>query len=114
MILDMSDALSEWERPTTIKTVSSISVDFVVTETVVGRTQNCVVQVADRENVNPETIDWSLENLLVHSKLPILIDELLEHDDRDFIITQKGPWRGYGYYEVVATETKRPTVEVTL
>jgi hypothetical protein len=112
-ILDVSDALTEWERPTFIKTVTKTTVDFEPAETVVGRTQNCVVQVADKEQVNPDTLDWSLEYIMVHSKSAIEIDELVEHDGKDFIVKQKGPWRGYGYFEVIAVETKRPLVEVT-
>jgi len=113
MILDMSDALTEWERPTLIKTVTTTTVDFVETEVIAGRTQDCVIQVAQKEQLNPDTIDWSLEYLMVHSRSALAIDELIEFDGRDYIITEKGPWRGYGYYEVVAAETKRPLVEVT-
>lgn len=113
-VLDVSDALTEWERPTLIKTITTTSVDFVETEVVTGRTQACVIQVAEKEQINPDTIDWSLEYLMVHSKSAIEIDELIEYDGRDYIVTQKGPWRGYGYYEVVAVETKRPVVEVTV
>ena len=113
MILDVSDALTEWERPVLVKTVTKTTVDFEPVETVAGRTQDCVIQVAEKEQINPDTIDWSLEYLMVHSKSAIEIDALIEYDGRDYIVTQKGPWRGYGYYEVVAVETKRPVVEVT-
>lgn len=114
MILDVSDALEEWERPTLIKTVTTTTVDFVEAEVVAGRTQDCVVQVAQKEQLNPDTINWSLEYLMVHSRSALEVDELIEYDGRDYIITEKGPWRGYGYYEVVAVETKRPVVEVTV
>lgn len=113
MILDMSDVLTEWERPTTIKTVTKTTVDFQPIEVVTGRVQNCVVQVAQKEKLNPDTIDWSLEYILVHSKERILIDELIEHAGKDFIVIENGPWRGYGFYEVVAVETKRPLVKIT-
>jgi len=112
-ILDVSDALTDWERPTIIKTVTESTVDFQPVTTVTGRSQLCVVQVANKEKINPGTIDWSLEYILIHSRSGIEMDELIEHDGRDYKVTDRGPWRGYGYVEVVAAETKRPSVVVT-
>jgi len=112
-ILDVSDALTDWERPTVIKTVTESTVDFEPVTVVTGRSQLCVVQVANKEKINPGTIDWSLEYILIHSRSGIEMDELIEHDGRDYKVTDRGPWRGYGYVEVVAAETKRPSVVVT-
>ena len=112
-IVDVSDALIEWEQPTVIKTVTESTVDFEPATVVTGRSQLCVVQVADKEKINPGTIDWSLEYILIHSRQGIEMDELIEHDGRDYKVTDRGPWRGYGYVEVVAAETKRPSVVVT-
>ena len=112
-ILDVSDALTDWERPTVIKTVTESTVDFQPVTVVTGRSQLCVVQVADKEKINPGTIDWSLEYILIHSRQGIEMDELIEHYGRDYKVTDRGPWRGYGYVEVVAAETKRPMVVVT-
>jgi len=53
-VLDVSDALTEWERPTVIKTVTETTEDFQPVATVTSRTQNCVVQVADKERSTPE------------------------------------------------------------
>ena len=112
-ILDVSDALTDWERPTIIKTVTESTVDFEPATVVTGRSQLCVVQVADKEKINPGTIDWSLEYIMVHSRSGIEIDDLIEHDGRDYKVTDRGPWRGYGYFEVIAVETKRPVVQPT-
>ena len=107
-ILDVSDALTEWERPTVIKTVTEATIDFQRVDTVTSRTQDCVIQVAEKEKLNPATIAWSLEYLKIHSKLSIEIDELIEYEGMDYIVIDRGPWRGYGYTEVIAVETKRP------
>ena len=112
-ILDVSEALTEWERPHTIKTVTTETVDFEPVETVTARVQLCVVQVADKEDLNKDTIDWSKEYLMIHSKLNIDMGELIEYDGRDYLIISRGPWRGYGYTEVVAEETKKPVKEIT-
>ncbi len=112
-ILDVSDALIEWERQTIIKTITTTTVDFQPVEVVTSRVQPCVIQVAEKEQINLDTIDWSLEYLMIHSRNALEIDELVEYDGRDYVIKQKGAWRGYGYHEVIAVETKRPLVEVT-
>ena len=88
-ILDVSDTLTEWERPTVIKTVTETTVDFQPVEAVTGRTQNCVIQVAEKEKLNPATIDWSLEYILIHSRSGIEMDELIEHDGRDYKVTDR-------------------------
>lgn len=107
-IVDMSDTLTEWERAYKIKTVSTQTIDFVPVETVTARTQKCVVQVAEKEKLNPDTIDWSKEYLMIHSKENIAMDELIEYYGADYKVISRGPWRGYGYTEVVAEETKKP------
>ena len=112
-ILDVSDALTDWEKPTVIKSVTESTVDFQPVTVVTVRSQLCVVQVANKEKINPGTIDWSLEYIMVHSRQGIEMDELIEHDGRDYKVTDRGPWRGYGYTEVVAAETKRPLVVAT-
>ena len=112
-ILDVSDALTEWERPTVIKTVTETTEDFQPVTVVTGRSQLCVVQVADKEKLNPATIDWSLEYIMVHSRQSIEIDDLIEYEGMDYIVIERGPWRGYGYTESIAVETKRPMVMVT-
>ena len=113
-ILDMSDVLTEWERPRTIKTITVETVDFEPVETVTARTQNCVIQVAEKEKLNPDTIDWNKEYLMVHSRANIAMDELIEFDGRDFRAIERGPWQGYGFTEVVAEETKEPLKEPTV
>jgi len=113
IILDVSDALEGFDRTTVIKTVTETTVDFQPINVVTFRTQLCVIQVAQKEIINPATIDWSLEYIMVHSRQGIEMDELIEHDGRDYKVTDRGPWRGYGYTEIIAAETKRPLVAIT-
>jgi len=110
MILDMSDVFTDLEVDTKIKTVTTTTTDFMRTDTVTARVQPCVIQVAEKTKINLDTIDWSLEYLLIHSREALQIDELVEFNGCDYVIKQKGAWRGYGYYEVIAVETKRPLV----
>jgi hypothetical protein len=110
MILDMSGVLAAFERLVTIKTIVRSTTDFVESVTVEGRQQKCVVQVADKSKINPATIDWNLEYLLVHTAGSLEMGELIEFNSRDYKVVQIGDWNGYGYIEVVAEETKRPLV----
>lgn len=114
MLPNMSQVLTRFERQVTIKTVSITTVDFVETETVAGRTQRCVVQVQEQEALKSDTIDWTKEYLMVHSKGSIAVGELIEFDGKDFKVIKRGPWRGYGYTEVVAEETKEPVKVVNV
>jgi len=112
MLPDMSSVLVAFERPVIVKTVAITTVDFVEVETITGRSQNCVVQVADKEKLNSETIDWSLGYLMVHSSSALEQGEYIEFEGADYKIIQRGPWSGYGYTEVMAEETKRPLLVV--
>lgn len=110
--LDMGDVLTEWEQGVTIKNRTRQTVDFVEQDVITGRTQRCVIQVAEKEKLNPDTIDWSLEYLMVHSKDPIEQGEFIEYKARDYKVVNRGPWQDYGFTEVVAEETKRPLLVV--
>lgn len=114
MLPDMYDALIEWERQVTIKTVTRQTVDFVEQDIISGRTQNCVVQVAQKEKLNPEQIDWSLEYIMVHSGQGIGIGEFVEFEGKDYKVIDRGFWSGYGYTEVTGEETKRPLLVPTV
>lgn len=109
---DVSDALTEWEQAVLIKTVTVTTVDFEEVETITGRNQDCVIQVAEKEKLNSETIDWTLEYLMVHSKSDIEQGEYIEYKSRDYKVIERGPWDDYGYNEFVAEETKRPLLVV--
>ena len=110
---NMARTLVRWQRPVTIKTVTKTTVDFQPTVTVAGRTQECVVQVAEKSKLNPDTIDWSRAYLMVHSSDPIEMGELVEFNGEDYLVVERGAWEGYGYTEVLAEQTKKPLVEVT-
>lgn len=113
MLPDMSDVLDEWAQSVLIKTVTTNKVNFIETQVVAGRNQECVVQVADKARLNPDTIDWSLAYLMVHSKDAISIGEYIEYKGEDFKVIDRNPYGDYGYNEVTAEQTKRPVLQVT-
>lgn len=107
MLPDVSDALTEWAIPVTVKTVSQATVDFEPVESVTPRTVDAVIQPAQKEKLNAEQIDWSLRYLLVHSTEPLYAGEFIEYEGEDYKIIEPGDWQLYGYTEAIAEQTKR-------
>lgn len=105
-VLDVSEALDEWSRPTTIKTVTTTTVDFVKTETVVARTQDCVIQSAQKDKLQVGQIDWTKEYIWLHSPDAIAVGELVEHNGKDYKVLPPAQWRGYGYADWIAEEVR--------
>lgn len=113
MLPDMSDVLLEWEIPVLIKTETKTRVDFVDTFIITGDPHLAVVQPAQKEQINPDILDWSKEYVQVHDRQQIDIGQYIEWQGRDFKIIQRGNYGLYGYYEVFAEETKLPLLQVT-
>lgn len=110
---DVSQVLNDWVVPVTIKTVTKATVDFVATNVVTSRSQDCVIQVADKSKLNSKTINWNLRYLMVHSKSAIEMSEYITFDGEDYKVIEKGNWTSYGYIEVVAEQTRKPLLVVT-
>lgn len=113
MLPDVSEAMTEWLRPYTVKTLTQKTVDYVDASTVAGRTIQAVVQVANKRKLNADTIDWSLRYLQIHSPDQVQVGEFIEYDGEDYKIIDDGDWQLYGYTEAVAEQTKRTLLVVT-
>lgn len=107
MLPDMSATLASWSRPYTVKTVTDITIDFEPENLVAVRTIQAVVQVAQKNKLNVESIDWSLRYLWVHTTDPLQNGEFIELDGQDYKIIDNGDFQMYGYTEAVAEQTKR-------
>ena len=112
MLPDVSEAFDDWLSDYTIKTVTKITVDFVEADTVAGRTIQAMVQVAEKEKLNPDQIDWSKKYVLVHSPDPINVGEYIESGGEDYKIIDPGDWQAYGYTEAIAEQTKQTLLVV--
>lgn len=107
-VLDVSDALGDWTRPRLIKTVTVTTVDFKKVEQVAGRTQECMVQVAQPEQLIKRGLDVSVRHIRVHSEHDIDMKGLIEFNGKDYRVVTPSQWDGYGYVDVMAAETKEP------
>jgi len=104
---NMARVVARWESPYLMKSVAIEKVDFVETTIVTVQTQNLMIQVADKEKLNPESIDWSREYILIHSRSPLMLGKYVEYKNKDFkLVSGGGDWSDYGYYEIVGEETK--------
>lgn len=114
MLPDMSDVLTEWSQPVKLKTVTTTSVDFVETQSVLVFDIMAVVQPADPEKLQVDQIDYSLEYIQVHSVSPMAIGQYIEWDGRDFkLVPFRKGYGQYGFVEVVGEETKLPLLVAT-
>lgn len=113
MLPDVSEAMDGWLSDYLIKTVTKITADFDEADTVAGRTIPAMVQVAQKEKLNPDQIDWSKKYILVHSPDPINVSEYIEYGGEDYKIIEPGDWQAYGYTEAVAEQTKQTLLVVT-
>lgn len=113
MLPDMSDVLDDWKVPVRIKTITKQTTDFVDTSTVAGRDIDAVIQVAQKERLNTNQIDFSLAYKTLHSESPVSVNELLEFEGADYKIIDAGDWQRYGYTEALCEATNRPVVAET-
>lgn len=113
MLPDMSDVLTEWEKPVTIKTVTRTTVDFEPANTVTARTIQAVVQMPQKARLTTVQIDYALKYKQIHSKERVFNGEYLEYNGRDYKIIDDGDWDDYGYTDAVAESTNEPLITVT-
>lgn len=108
MLPDVSEALIEWEVPVKIKTVTRQTVDFEPADVVTASDAMAVVQVAQKERLNTDAIDWSLRYIQVHARFQIDAGQFIEWQGEDYKVIEDGDYMLYGFSDVVAEQTKRP------
>lgn len=113
MLPDVSDAFDDWLSAYVVKTVTKVTADFADASTVSVRTIQAMVQVAQKEKLNADTIDWSKRYLLVHSPEQMLVGEYIEYSGEDYKIIEPGDWQAYGYTEAIAEQTKQTLLVAT-
>lgn len=107
---NLSGPVARWSAPRVLKSEVITTVDFVETKTVtLIPGVSAMIQVADKTKLNPASIDWSRDYILVHSLSPLPLGTFIEYRGEDFkLVSGGGNWSDYGYHEVVAEQTKLP------
>lgn len=111
--LDMTDALIGWELPVKRKTRTETTVDFEPVVVVTSEDILAVVQSANKENLTLDSLDWSKEYLLIHSRVKIETGQYIEKGGRDYKVVSPADYMDYGFCAVIAEETKLPLLVPT-
>lgn len=105
--MNMGSVLDFFSQTIKLKSVTTASMNFVETETVNESFINAVVQVADKDKLTVDNIDYSLEYLMVHARGLLENNQYIEYKGKDYKIISVNPYDDYGYNECVAEQTKR-------
>lgn len=103
---NLAHVLAAWMRPYTVRSVERITVDFVEASVVTARTISAVVQVADKTKLNPDSIDWALRYLQLHSPQQIIVGEIIEFQGADYKVISTSDYQIYGFTEATAEQIK--------
>lgn len=114
MLPDMSDALTEWEQSVILKTVTITTVDFIETKVITVTPVRMAVQVAEKEKLNLDSLNWSKEYKWFHAKFEMELNQYIEYRGRDYkLVSQGDDYTDYGYSAFAGEETKLPLLVAT-
>lgn len=106
MLPDMSEVLNEWSQIVMLRDIEKITVDFELVETITDTPIRAVIQVADKEKLNVNEVDWSLRYLQVHSKIELFIGQFIVYKGDEYKIITDANYSDYGFSDVFAEEVK--------
>ena len=105
-MINVADVINDLKQPIIYRATTTTTVDFQPTETITDTDINAVVQVAQKENLNVEAIDWSKQYLQIHANDPLEIGQKVVYKSKEFKIIDLNDYSDYGYYEITAEEIK--------
>lgn len=114
MLPQMTIGLIGLTQPLKLKTVTITSIDFEETEVITVATFQGAVHPAQKQKLNPETVDWSKQYIKCFSETVLNIGQFIEYKNKDFKIIELGNYSEYGYYVGIGEETSKPLLEATL
>lgn len=106
MLPDMADVLDEFSQPITLKRISQTIVDHRPVNDATDVHIHAVIQPANKEKINPNIIDWSLDYQLIHSKQEILVGDQAVFCGTNYKVVELGPYQDYGFSEAIFEEIK--------
>lgn len=108
---DMSETLDDWLQPVKLKTVTKTTVDFEPVEVITVDYVDMVVQVADKNKLNFDSLNWEREYIWFHIPNAIVeVGQFIEWKGRDYKVFSREQYQDYGYNDGYAEETKRPLI----
>lgn len=106
MLPNLKSVISSFAVPVTLHTTIISIVNHRHQETETNTTINAVVQPQNKEQLNKDKVDYSLEYILIHSIVEIGINDSITNNGTKYKCFEKGNWRAYGFFEVVMEEVK--------
>ena len=106
VIFDMSIAFDGDLQPVTLRTVTTTTVDFVKSESVVDETIQAVCQRPELDKLQVEQIDYNLEYITAHSTVEMNVGQFLIWNSSGYKIISVKHYPDYGYYKAIAEEVK--------
>lgn len=105
-MIDVSDILDDFKQTIIYRVTTVTTVNFQPTETIIDTDIEAVVQVAQKENLNIQAIDWSKQYLQIHANDALEINQKVVYKSKEFKIIDLNDYSDYGYYEITAEEVK--------
>jgi hypothetical protein len=106
MLPNMANTVQRFERPVTLHTITQANVNFRPVNTPVDSAETAVVQPANKDKINPDIIDWSLDYKQMHSRFSVKLIDQVTVDGVKYKIVESGNYNAYGYYESLLEEIK--------
>lgn len=111
---DMSATLIDWLQPVKLKTVTTTTVDFEPVTIVTVEEVSMVVQVADKNKLNFDSLNWEREYIWFHVPNAVIeTGQFIEWQGKDYKVFSREQYQDYGYNDGYAEETKQPLWEAT-
>ena len=106
MLPNMSDTLNQFAQTVKHKTVVTTTVDFQSSTVITEVPISAVVQIADKDKLSVESIDWNKEYLQVHTSKILAINDFIVKNTKDYKVISLSDYSDYGYYESICEEVK--------
>lgn len=106
MLPNLSSTVRRFERPVTLHSVIQTIVNYEPVNTETDTAERAVVQPANKDRLNPDLVDWSLDYKTMHSRFETSLNDRVTVEGVKYKIFELGRYNMYGYYESVLEEIK--------
>lgn len=113
MLPQMTMGLMGLTQSLKLKTVTITTVDFEDIEVITIITFKGAVHPAQKQKINPNTVDWSKQYIKCFSENALSIGQFIEYKSKDFKIIELGNYSEYGYHVAIGEETNKTLLEAT-
>jgi len=106
MLPNLSQTIFRLSQPIKLIKIVETIVNHRPVETETTTDIRAVIQPADKEKINKDGLDYSLEYIQVHSLDGIQINDIIEYKGKRYRAYENSNYSDYGYYENIMEEIK--------